>query len=260
MANIHQLEVPQLQALVTRYPWFSYAREVLLYKLVEIEPQCLESKYKEALVFFPKREKVFLRCRQIAAARSADVVEIPAAQLMDVPEKITDPEVGQQKNVVEIAAEEPVCANEVEPLEELSLEMDFLAGSSVPASGSDFDIVLEKGNEEPVMEIQPPKPKIVVVGGDYFSKDDFAQLDEGEKVAEIKLGAPADNMEHGTSGEESDSLDFDSLDFVTETLAKIYADQGYYDKAIEVYAKLILLYPEKSTYFATLVNEIKSKN
>ena len=260
MANIHQLEVPQLQALVTRYPWFSYAREVLLYKLVEIEPQCLESKYKESLVFFPKREKVFLRCRQIAAARSADVVEVPTAQLMDVPEKIADPEVEQQENVVEIAAEEPVCANEVEPLEELSLEMDFLAGSSVPASGSDFDVVLEKESEEPVMEIQPPKPKIVVVGGDYFSKDDFAQLDEGEKVAEIKLGAPADNMEHGTSGEESDSLDFDSLDFVTETLAKIYADQGYYDKAIEVYAKLILLYPEKSTYFATLVNEIKSKN
>ena len=236
VANIHLLEVPQLQALVTKYPWFSYAREVLLCKLVEIEPQCLESKYKESLVFFPKREKVFLKCRQIIAARPADVVEIPAAHLMDVP------------------------ANEVEPLEELSLEMDFSVEGSIPASGSDFDVVLERENVEPVMEIQPPKPKIVVVGGDYFSKDDLAQLDEGEKVADIKLGAPADNMDHETAGAESDSLDFDSLDFVTETLAKIYADQGYYDKAIEVYAKLILLYPEKSTYFATLVNEIKSKN
>ena len=236
MTNIHQLEVPQLQALVTKYPWFSYAREVLLYKLVEIEPQCLESKYKESLIFFPKREKVFLKCRQIAAARPAGVDVVPAAQLMDVP------------------------ANEVEPLEELSLEIDFSVDSNVAASGSDFDVVLEKESVEPIMEIQPPKPKIVVVGGDYFSKDDFAQLDEEEKVAEIKLGAPADNMEHETSGAESDSLDFDSLDFVTETLAKIYADQGYYDKAIEVYAKLILLYPEKSTYFATLVNEIKSKN
>jgi tetratricopeptide (TPR) repeat protein len=78
-------------------------------------------------------------------------------------------------------------------------------------------------------------------------------------VAEIKFGAPADNEERESAGEDSDSVDFDSLDFVTETLAKIYADQGYYDKAIEVYAKLILLYPEKSTYFATLVNEIKSK-
>ena len=235
-ADIKELEVPQLQALVTKYPWFSYAREVLLYKLVEIEPQCFQSKYKEALVFFPKREKVFLKCRQIAAARPADIDEIPAAQLMDVP------------------------ANEVEPLEELSLDIDFSAAGSITAVDKDFDVVLEKEGVEPVMEIQPPKPKIVVVGGDYFSKDDFAQLDEGEKVAEIKLGAPADNMDHGSDGGESDSLDFDSLDFVTETLAKIYADQGYYDKAIEVYAKLILLYPEKSTYFASLVNEIKSKN
>ena len=278
-ADISGLDVSQLQAIVTKYPWFSYAREVLLYKLVEIEPQCFQSKYKEMLVFFPKRESVYLKCRQIMAARPADAVEVPAVQLMDVPETVPVLEAEEEKTgcdvelqqmpekvvaieakIVEIAAEEQVCANEVEPLEELSLEMDFSSGSSMPASGSDFDVVLEKESVEPVMEIQPSKPKIVVVGGDYFSKDDFAQLDEGEKVAEIRLGAPADNMEHETSGGESDLLDFDSLDFVTETLAKIYADQGYYDKAIEVYAKLILLYPEKSTYFATLVNEIKSKN
>lgn len=234
--DINQLEVPQLQALVTKYPWFSYAREVLLYKLVEIEPQCFESRYKESLVFFPKRENVFLKCRQITAARKPEVVEILPADLMDVP------------------------VSEVEPLEELSLEVDFsVEEGGAPVDGSDFDIVLERESDEPAMEIQTPKPKVVVVGGDYFSKDDFAQLDEQERVAEIKFGAPADNEERESAGEDSDSVDFDSLDFVTETLAKIYADQGYYDKAIEVYAKLILLYPEKSTYFATLVNEIKSK-
>ena len=263
VTNIQQLEVSQLQALVTKYPWFSYAREVLLYKLVQIEPQCLESKYKEALVFFPRREKVFLKCRQIAAAKPADVVEVPAAQLMDVPEDAVDFVLEQQEvaeKIVEISVLEQVPANEVEPLEELSLDIDFSDDINMSAAGSDFDVVLEKESAEPAMEIQPPKPKVVVVGGDYFSKDDFAQLDEGERVAEIKLGAPADNLEHETAGTESDLLDFDSLDFVTETLAKIYADQGYYDKAIEVYAKLILLYPEKSTYFATLVNEIKSKN
>ncbi len=262
MANICQLEVPQLQALVTRYPWFSYAREVLLYKLVEIEPQCFESRYKEALVFFPKRESVFFKCKKMAAA-PAGAVEISAAQLMDVPESIA---VGIQKGehkdekIIGIPETENGNANEVEPLEELSLDVDFFSACDSPAVGSDFDVVLEKEVVEPVMEIHPPKPRIVVVGGDYFSKDDFAQLDEEEKVAEIKLGAPADNKEHEVPVAEMDSLDFDSLDFVTETLAQIYADQGYYDKAIEVYAKLILLYPEKSTYFATLVNEIKSKN
>ena len=103
--------------------------------------------------------------------------------------------------------------------------------------------------------------KIYIVGGDYFSKEDFAQLDDSERVAEIRLGAPADNVEREVQAfADGAGADFEQMDFVTETLAAIYADQGYYDKAIEVYAKLILLYPEKSAYFASLVNEIKSKN
>ena len=83
------MEVSRLQSLVTAYPWFSYAREALLYKLVEIEPQCLENRYKESLVFFPLREKVLLRCRDIV---SAPVMErepaghIQVADLLDVVE------------------------------------------------------------------------------------------------------------------------------------------------------------------------------
>lgn len=59
--------------------------------------------------------------------------------------------------------------------------------------------------------------------------------------------------------DETSIPEFDLSDFYTETLARIYAEQGYYDEAIKVYAKLILLYPEKSAYFATLVDEIKLK-
>ena len=54
------------------------------------------------------------------------------------------------------------------------------------------------------------------------------------------------------------SLEIDSP-LCTETLASIYAQQGYYQQAIEIYSKLCLLYPEKSAYFATLVKEVKIK-
>ena len=46
-------------------------------------------------------------------------------------------------------------------------------------------------------------------------------------------------------------------DFCTETLADIYATQGYKNKAIEIYEKLILKNPEKHIYFAAQIKRLK---
>ncbi len=54
----------------------------------------------------------------------------------------------------------------------------------------------------------------------------------------------------GKSSEEPTHL-------MTETLAKIYLEQKKYQKAIQAYEILILKYPEKSSFFANRIKDIK---
>ncbi len=44
---------------------------------------------------------------------------------------------------------------------------------------------------------------------------------------------------------------------MTETLAKVYLEQKKYQKAIQAYEILILKYPEKSTFFANRISDIR---
>ncbi|NCB98608.1 MAG: hypothetical protein EOM36_09660 [Bacteroidia bacterium] len=122
--------------------------------------------------------------------------------------------------------------------------------------------------EEEPLDIQTV-PKIVMAGGDYFSRAELneAELDlekpldkfisEKPSLLKSNINSPKD-VEF--AAEPILEENFDDSGFYTETLAKIYSEQGFYKRAIEVYAKLILLYPEKNSYFATLVQELKSKH
>lgn len=54
----------------------------------------------------------------------------------------------------------------------------------------------------------------------------------------------------------------ENKDLITETLAKVYTKQKYYNKAISAYQKLSLKYPQKSSYFANqikLITKLKNK-
>ena len=48
-----------------------------------------------------------------------------------------------------------------------------------------------------------------------------------------------------------------SKEIVTETMAEVFAKQGKIEKAIQLYIKLSFLIPDKTTYFAAKIKELK---
>lgn len=75
----------------------------------------------------------------------------------------------------------------------------------------------------------------------------------GSNNGRIVLPATPDEPEENStpSAEETENKPTDNEeDFFTETLAKIYIQQGRYEKAIEIIRKLYTNYPKKNRYFA----------
>jgi len=52
--------------------------------------------------------------------------------------------------------------------------------------------------------------------------------------------------------------EIEDIEFISETLAIVYAEQGYTGKAVQMLKKLMLQNPEKNTYFAALIETVKS--
>ena len=98
------------------------------------------------------------------------------------------------------------------------------------------------------------------------------QTSEGEKKLPRKTklelidqfieNEPSISRQKGTFFNPADAARTSVVDqenIVSETLAKIYMDQGFYKKAIKTYQKLSLKFPEKSAYFAALIEKAEKE-
>ena len=100
----------------------------------------------------------------------------------------------------------------------------------------------------------PMGRKVHVVGGDYFSQDDYDRVRRSDDKVFSRYAAKAKQEK---SYEDVKEVEFD---LYTETLAQIYLEQGYPEQAKSIYSKLILANPEKNAYFAALIEKLNEIN
>jgi hypothetical protein len=251
--------------------------------------------YKESLIEQADAdcETVEVETPAVVAEVPAVVVEAPTVEV-EIPAVVVETPLVEVETpavvaeIPEIEVEAPVAEERVEPESEKPADtkpervaVKIEERAAKPANAPTYreyeliqldeeedlgrDIVFEDNS----FVITENKPKFVLAGGDYFTKKDFEMI-------ELDLTQPLDHfiaekptlLRSAIIGKGSkpvvinDTESAESLDdeaFYTETLASIYIEQGFHKRALDVYAKLILLFPEKSSYFATLVKEIKNK-
>ena len=128
-------------------------------------------------------------------------------------------------------------------------------GFSAPVS----DDLLELDSDEKIKESSDDisdapvnaEPKVIVpdkqLQSDLINR--FIITNPRIEAKKEKSNLPVEDISLNHGGEERG--------FVTETLAKIYVNQGYYSKAIDIYEKLSLKFPEKNSYFASQIEKVK---
>jgi hypothetical protein len=111
----------------------------------------------------------------------------------------------------------------------------------------------EEEEKEEVLEFIPDQEPV--------KEEQPGQLSPSDLIERFIMVSPT--IERLSPGEDqlvkdlSESSTEEKGTFITETLAKIYVNQGYYTKAINIYERLSLQFPEKSSYFASRIEHIR---
>jgi hypothetical protein len=228
----------RLSGLIDRYPYFQGARVLYLKSLKVTGSEQFDDQLRRNAPLLPNRRHLFFylnakvsdtRGPMPAPDRPVDptiFTEKPGDTdttfvLID-DERPTEVEMPEEKDVG-FTASAPTTDADILDLDENGAVLTDDAGREAEANENNgkVDLIEAFINSNP--RIAPPKQV------------------QGE-IEDISLGSIAEPEE-----------------IASEPLAQIYLSQGLIDKAISIYEKLSLKYPEKSGYFAAQILNIKTK-
>ena len=223
-------DVNTLKEIVKEFPYFTAAQVLLAIGMTRVSHNDSTIQLRKAASMAPDRNVLRKLCTQLPDEYVTTSKDVDNQQDI-IPEKtILIPE-------IDLGGTSEDLNREVALLEEKKKTLDELM-----AIIEDKISELEKAKKEPKKEEKK------------LSKAEIIDKFIAENPS---ISRPKQEFFNPISAAQESVIDQENI--VSETLATIYENQGYFEKAISIYEKLKLKYPEKSIIFAGRINALKNK-
>lgn len=253
---INDRQFRELEPILEKYPYFQSARVLQLKHLYNLDSYQYNDALKKTAAYTHDRSVLFdfitttqfttidntLYDRKVAELLNMEVID---SEIVVIPVAV-DPLQQSLLATIEKSGE----MEQVEPQPTEALEL----GKPLPFNTEEkhsFQEWLQLSRFQPIERKEIPAATAPRDQEDARSK----KLELIDKFIETNPKIPAISKDSTPTAIAMESPDKSYL--MTETLAKVYLEQKKYPRAIQAYEILILKYPEKSSFFADRIEEIK---
>jgi len=219
--NLNTGTLEELNTLVSDFPYFQSARILLAMNLFKEQNIRYDSELKTTAIYAGNRKILKQHIDRISRL------------------------IAEKKEKVNLAEEPDIIITETKPIVETPSEAD-----TITQLKKIIEQRIREIEEEKKLQGEEKKKKPLSKKSKLSLIDEFIQNEPSISRPKEKFYDPVDKAKESIVEQE---------DIVSETLAGIYSDQGYLEKAINMYNKLILKVPEKSSYFAALIEKAKKE-
>ena len=236
--SIGESDIEMLSSMVEKYPYFTVAQVLLSVGLELNDDKKASRQLRLAAAMTPDRNA--LRHLMAESKEKMNVVDLPD-ELGNESQQTTD----DAQLLVETYVIPEIDLNKSQ--EELSREMFLLEEKR--KSLDELKALIEQRIAELEREKAKPKKEQKIM-----SKSEIIDKFIAENP---QISRPKHDFYDPMTVAQASVVDKENI--ISETLATIYLNQGYVEKAISIYEKLSLKNPEKSVYFAELIEKAKNK-